>query len=488
MTQLVWFRNDLRAADNPALAAACQSAAQSSGEPIEACFIVTTKQWLSHDWSAAKVHLMLDHADALAQELAKLGIALSFLRAADFEQSLDTLETFCREHKISQVHFNEEYGVSERRRDKALKLRLDALGIKVSKYRDQAAVPVGEVLTQQNGPYAVFTPFSRRWRSWQEEQQPALLAVPKKVGEALAGASVKNSSGVILKKEVDALFGEAPPALVATGENAAHDALQNFLQERAGGYKRDRDFPAIEGTSKLSPYLAIGALSGRQCVQAAWQLKQSMGSSFGNAANAEEGFFTWVTELAWRDFYIHILYHYPRVSMHRAFKPETEALRWNTADEHFEAWKNGRTGIPMVDAAMRQLNATGWMHNRLRMVAAMFLAKNLFIDWRRGEAYFMSKLADGYLSSNNGGWQWSASTGTDASPYFRVFNPMTQGERFDTDGEFIRHWVPELAKLDSKRIHNPGKGGVIPGGYPRPIVDLKESRKEAIARFQALRD
>jgi deoxyribodipyrimidine photo-lyase len=142
----------------------------------------------------------------------------------------------------------------------------------------------------------------------------------------------------------------------------------------------------------------------------------------------------------------------------------------------------------MVDAAMRQLNATGWMHNRLRMVAAMFLTKNLFIDWRRGEAYFMSKLADGYLSSNNGGWQWSASTGTDAAPYFRVFNPTTQGERFDADGDFIRHWVPELAKLDSKRVHNPGKGGVIPGGYPRPIVDLKESRKEAIARFQALRD
>jgi len=459
MTQLVWFRNDLRAADNPALAAACQSAAQSAGEPVEACFIVTTEQWLSHDWSAAKVRLMLDHADALAQELARLGIALSFLRAADFEQSLGTLDAFCRKHKINQVHFNEEYGVNERRRDKALKPRLDALGVKVSKYRDQAAVPVGEVLTQQGEPYSVFTPFSRRWRSWQEEQQPVLLAVPKKRGDALTGAKIAQSSSVILKKEVDELFGQAPPALVTTGDNAAHDALQDFLQERAADYKKNRDFPAIDGTSKLSPYLAIGALSGRQCVQAAWQLKQSMGSSFSKAADAEEGFFTWVTELAWRDFYIHILYHCPRVSMHRAFKPETEALHWNTADEHFDAWKNGKTGIPMVDAAMRQLNATGWMHNRLRMVAAMFLTKNLFIDWRRGEAYFMSKLADGYLASNNGGWQWSASTGTDASPYFRVFNPMTQGERFDADGEFIRHWVPELAKLDSKRVHNPGKGG-----------------------------
>ena len=224
-------------------------------------------------------------------------------------------------------------------------------------------------------------------------------------------------------------------------------------------------------------YLANGVLSGRQCLIAA---KQSGLSG--------EGVETWINEIAWRDFYIHILYHYPRVSMGRAFKEETEALAWNTPGEHFEAWKEGRTGIPIVDAAMRQLKATGWMHNRLRMITAMFLTKNLFIDWRLGEAWFMQNLVDGFLASNNGGWQWSASTGTDAAPYFRVFNPVTQSERFDPEGEFIRNWVPELAKLDNKRIHDPSKGGVIPKGYPRPIVDLKESRKEAIARFQALKD
>ena len=174
--------------------------------------------------------------------------------------------------------------------------------------------------------------------------------------------------------------------------------------------------------------------------------------------------------------------------MGRAFKEETEALVWNKPGENFEAWKEGRTGIPIVDAAMRQLKETGWMHNRLRMITAMFLTKNLFIDWRLGEAWFMQNLVDGFLASNNGGWQWSASTGTDAAPYFRVFNSVTQSERFDPKGEFIRHWVPELAKLDNKRVHDPSKGGVIPKGYPRPIVDLKESRKEAIARFQALKD
>jgi len=173
--------------------------------------------------------------------------------------------------------------------------------------------------------------------------------------------------------------------------------------------------------------------------------------------------------------------------MGRAFKEDTEALVWNEPGEHFEAWKEGRTGIPIVDAAMRQLRVTGWMHNRLRMITAMFLTKNLFIDWRLGESWFMQNLVDGFLASNNGGWQWSASTGTDAAPYFRVFNPVTQSERFDPKGEFIRQWVPELARLDNKRIHDPSRGGVTPGGYPRPIVDLKESRKEAIARFQALK-
>jgi len=273
-------------------------------------------------------------------------------------------------------------------------------------------------------------------------------------------------------------FNEAPEPLVAIGEQAAHDQLEQFVAKKAARYKDDRDFPALDGTSLLSPYLANGVLSGRQCLIAA---RQSGASG--------KGIETWINEIAWRDFYIHILYHYPRVSMHRAFKPETEALEWNSPGEHFEAWKEGRTGVPIVDAAMRQLKATGWMHNRLRMVTAMFLTKNLFINWRLGEAWFMQNLVDGFLASNNGGWQWSASTGTDAAPYFRVFNPVTQSERFDPDGEFIRRWVPELAKLDSKRIHEPSrKGGVIPKGYPRPIVDLKESRKEAIARFQALKD
>ena len=467
MTQLVWFRNDLRTADNPALAAAC-----AEGRMVRALFLVTPAQWRRHDWSPAKVELLLGLVNDLGRQLAGLGITLEVRECEDFKASVDALKQYCHQHGVRQLHFNEEYGVNERRRDRTVRDSLNALDIKVCKYRDQTVAPVDSIRTGQDEPYSVFTPFSRRWRQWIDEASPTVLPVPKAMGDGVKWTPYRATAD-------DLGFGTPPPALVAASENGAHDQLDQFLEERCGSYKADRDFPAVDGTSKLSPYLSLGALSGRQCMLAAREAQ-------GQGGN-QEGFSTWVSEIAWRDFYIHILYHYPRVSMHKAFKPETDELTWNPAEKQFDAWKEGRTGIPLVDAAMRQLRETGWMHNRLRMVTAMFLTKNLFIDWRQGEAWFMQNLVDGFLASNNGGWQWSASTGTDAAPYFRVFNPVTQSERFDPKGEFIRHWVPELKDLDAKRIHNPGKGGVIPKGYPRPIVDLKESRKDAIARFQELK-
>ena len=466
MTQLVWFRNDLRTGDNPALTAACKK-----GQPVRACFVVTPAQWQAHDWSPARTRFVIDHANALAKQLAELGIPMDFLDASDFRETRRVVGDYCRNHLIQAVHVNEEYGVNERQRDKQMANALQQAGIEMHSYRDQCVAPVGSVLTQQEEPYSVFTPFSRRWHGWIDEAGPSPWPAPSPVGQPVTPSHYD--------KPLPGLD-QAPAPLVETGESAAHRQLEDFLSEQAGNYKDQRDFPGRPGTSLLSPYLANGVLSGRQCLVAA---RQAQGSG-GN----QQGLTTWVNELAWRDFYIHILYHYPRVSMHRAFKPETERLSWNTPGMAFEAWKAGQTGIPMVDAGMRQLNATGWMHNRVRMVTAMFLTKNLFIDWRLGEQYFMSKLVDGFLASNNGGWQWSASTGTDAAPYFRVFNPVTQGERFDPQGDYIRRWVPELAGLDNKRIHEPGKGGTMPKGYPRAIVDLKESRKEAIARFQALKD
>lgn len=468
MTHLVWFRNDLRTADNPALTAAC-----GQDEPVRALFIATPEQWRQHDWSPAKVQLIVGHLNNLGQQLANLGITLDIVETDDFNASVTTLTEHCHKHGIQRIHFNDEYGINERRRDRQVRDRLTDLHVEVSKYRDQTVAPVGSILTGKDEPYSVFTPFARTWRQWVETSSPTVLPIPGATGEPVAWSPFN-------RKTTDLGFATPPPNLVKPDEESAHDLLEQFLEERCGDYKAHRDFPAFKGTSLLSPYLAVGALSGRQCLLAAREAQ-------GHGGN-QEGFSTWVNEIAWRDFYIHILYHYPRISMHRAFKAETDDLTWNPAGGHFDAWKEGRTGIPLVDAAMRQLRETGWMHNRLRMVTAMFLTKNLFIDWRKGESWFMQNLVDGFLASNNGGWQWSASTGTDAAPYFRVFNPVTQSERFDPEGEFIRRWVPELNDLDTKRIHNPGTGGIIPRGYPRPIVDLKESRKEAIARFQALKD
>jgi deoxyribodipyrimidine photo-lyase len=277
---------------------------------------------------------------------------------------------------------------------------------------------------------------------------------------------------------------ESPVAgdLWPAGEGEAQRRLKAFVKRGLEEYKRRRDNPGVEGTSTLSPFLAAGAVSVRQCLAAA----------MGDAESPEdlgEGAACWVSELVWREFYIHVMAGYPRVCMHRAFLPATERVRWRDDPTGFEAWCLGRTGIPMVDAGMRQLEATGWMHNRVRMVTAMFLTKNLLIDWRRGEQWFMRHLVDWFLASNNGGWQWSASTGTDAAPYFRVFNPVSQGKKFDPEGEYVRRWVPELRGIEGAAVHEPWELPPLERGridYPGPIVDLKASRQRAIDAFAAL--
>jgi deoxyribodipyrimidine photo-lyase len=246
-------------------------------------------------------------------------------------------------------------------------------------------------------------------------------------------------------------------------------------------YQPDRDCPAIPGTSVLSPYLAAGLVSAGQCLHAALMQNQ------GEFETGQRGIVVWITELLWREFYQHLLFGYPALSMHQPMRVETNAVVWRDAPEDFDAWAKGRTGVPIVDAAMRQLLATGWMHNRLRMVVAMFLTKNLLIDWRLGEAFFMQHLIDGELAANNGGWQWSASTGADSAPYFRVFNPISQSEKFDPQGAFIKHWVPELSTLGGKEIHNPSPVARKALNYPEQIVNLQSSRVRAIEAFKSLR-
>jgi deoxyribodipyrimidine photo-lyase len=253
-------------------------------------------------------------------------------------------------------------------------------------------------------------------------------------------------------------------------------------------YKQRRDLPGEDGTSRLSPYLAVGSVSPRRCLEAALKVNAASSSPL---EKGQEGALTWISEICWREFYVHVLVGFPRVCKGRAFQPVTERLVWNDNPDHFEAWKDGRTGVPIVDAGMRQLRTEGWMHNRVRMITAMFLTKNLFIDWRLGEAHFMRNLIDGFLASNNGGWQWSASTGTDAAPYFRIFNPVSQGQKFDPDGAYVRRFVPEVAEIEGEMIHEPWNLPALARQfirYPDPIVDLSESRETAISRFKALKE
>ncbi|WP_077528845.1 deoxyribodipyrimidine photo-lyase [Vreelandella utahensis] len=460
MTELVWFRNDLRLGDNPALAAAC-----AGDTPVEACFLAAPGQWQSHDWSPNRTDLLLRSLESLGQALADLGIPLHIRTIDRFDETDTALRELCRERGIAQVHANEEYAVNERARDHRLTRELRQQGITLNIYRDQTVVPVDQLKTGNGTPYTVFTPYSRQWWRWVESHPPRLYPAPAPRGNPLPPPKIPELTG----------WRSGQTDWLAGGEGPAHMMLERFIDQRLGAYADQRDYPASPATSQISPYLALGVLSPRQCLVA---VQQRTGTE--SPASAAR---TWLSEIAWRDFYIQLLYQFPRLSRHQAFKPETEALPWEPAGEELEAWKAGRTGIPLVDAAMRQLNATGWMHNRLRMVTAMFLTKNLFVDWRLGEQYFMQQLVDGYLPSNNGGWQWSASTGTDAAPYFRIFNPVTQSERFDPEGTFIRHWVPEIAHLQGKKLFNPN-GAVA--GYPAPIVDLKESRQRAIERFKSL--
>ncbi len=264
------------------------------------------------------------------------------------------------------------------------------------------------------------------------------------------------------------------------GEEAASDNLERFLRFRGRHYKQQRDFPNVRGTSELSPYLALGMISYRQCLQAV------MSENSGHLADGDAGLTSWVNELIWREFYQHVAVGFPQVCRHQPFQEHTKQLRWRDDDKGFQAWCEGRTGYPIVDAAMRQLVTTGWMHNRLRMVTAMFLSKHLLIDWQRGEAFFMRHLIDGEFCANNGGWQWAASTGTDAAPYFRIFNPTTQSTRFDPEGEFIAHWLPELKSLPKKARHAPPQDMLNPTDYPAPIVDHKAARQRALDAFKAL--
>lgn len=472
MAELVWFRNDLRTLDAPHLSAACENA-----DVVHACFLLAPGQWRHHGIGPNHVEYLRRSLIDLGARLAELNIPLHVRTADLFGDAPKAITTLAKEFDCTRVHWGRDHAFNEMERDRSTLQALGTAGIEVREHDTQWVSRPGSLRTKTDGPYKVFTPFLKSWRLAlttnlegtgrnRPTPRPGPRPDPPKIPDLVPG----------FENHVN--IDDWP-----VGEVACLEVLDRFLTERAGEYGRNRDIPSIQGTSGLSPALACGALSPRTCVLAA---RDAMERSPG----AVPGLDVWESEIAWRDFYRNIMFEFPRVSKDRAFRPDTEQVVWLDEPERFDAWCEGRTGYPIVDAAMRGLVATGWMHNRLRMVVSQFLSKHLLTDWRKGEGFFAQHLVDMDFASNNGGWQWSSSTGTDSAPYFRVFNPTTQGRRFDPAGAFIRRWIPEIAHLSDKAIHEPSLNNDRlweSCEYPNPIVDQSEGRKRAISAFAALR-
>jgi len=476
MRALVWFRADLRVEDNTALFHACRAAERG----VVGVFTICPRQWRdAHDWAPVKVEFILRNLAELRARLAGLNIPLKIVITPDFAGVPSALVALAGETGCDALYFNREYEWNEARRDDAVARAFERAGRSVHAFHDQVLFPPGEIRTQGEGKfYTVYSPFKRAcWARYNEGEAWEVLAAPRK------GLKIEVGADEIPDRVEGFERSGVASSLWPAGEVEARARLDRFIRSRLDGYKDDRDFPAVAGTSTLSPYLAAGVLSPRQCVVPALDRNR------GRIDGGNNGAVTWIQEMLWREFYRHVMVGFPRVCKSRAFRPEFEVVAWRDDPDSLDAWKAGRTGYPIVDAAMRCLLETGWMHNRLRMVAAMFLTKHLLIDWREGERHFMRHLVDGDLASNNGGWQWSASTGTDAQPYFRIFNPISQSRKFDAEGTFIRRWVPELDALDEKIIHEPWVSplAALSVDYPAPIVGQKEGRERALAAFEAVR-
>ena len=476
---LVWFRRDLRITDHTALYHALTRCRR-----VYCAFIFETSLLAplpADDRRLAFIHASLVELDA---RLREAGGALLVRHG----YSIDEIPAIARAIGVQAVFTHHDYEPAAVARDAEVGLRLAAESREWLTFKDQVVFEKNELLTGSGRPYAVFTPYKRAWLAGLTPERLAHL--PSEAGlSRLAKAADTLDLGLPSLTELG--FGTASLPPVSAGESGAHRLFEEF-HPRLSRYAETRDFPAIKGPSYLSAHLRHGTISIRALARCAFDAQRQ----------GDRGAEVWLSELIWRDFYFSVLYHHPEVGQtgaHRALKPEYDLIQWeqgSAADATFHAWCEGRTGYPLVDAAMRQINLSGYMHNRLRMVVASFLIKDLGLDWRRGEAYFAARLIDFDLAANNGGWQWAASSGCDAQPYFRIFNPLTQSEKFDPDGQFIRRYVPELAALPKQAIHAPWlakpevlrNAGVTLGvDYPMPIVDHASARKRTLARYAVVK-
>ncbi len=456
-----WIRRDLRLSDNQALAAAL-----SHADVIIPVFILDPKLITSLQASQNREGFLYDGLRDLDSDLRRRGSTLIVRKGNPLEE----LNLLYQESGAVRIFAEANVSPYARQRDGLVSSVLPLT------LTSGLTVHSPETLLKPNStPYTVFTPFSRKWHSNAFPGKP--IPAPEKL------ASIPHLASLELPASPRSTY----TSVLQAGEAEAQKRLDTFIDSHIDHYAETRDRVDLDGTSRLSPYVRFGMLSARQV---AWAAREASARARDSANR--QGAETWLNELIWREFYAYILYYYPQV-VRSAFRPELRQIQWREDKTEFSAWAEGRTGYPMVDAAMRQLNTSGWMHNRARMITASFLVKDLLIDWRRGERYFMQHLLDGDPASNTGGWQWVAGTGTDAAPYFRIFNPVLQGKKFDPQGAYIRRWVTELSAVPDGYIHTPWAmpadvqsqtGCRIGKNYPAPIVDHATARQRTLEIYR----
>jgi deoxyribodipyrimidine photo-lyase len=423
-----------------------------------------------HNEANCKVEFVIENLKNLDKELSKINIPLTIVDSNELDYP-DVIINLIKERSLKKVFWNNQFGKDEQDRDELVSKSFDKNHIEFSSYDEKVVYSPGSIRTGEDKPYSVFTPFKKKWI---ENFNLDYLDIEFNYVAKKKPFIASNTSEFDFKFKRNHLV---DMSLWPSGEASAKDRLKLYLSKNILRYSKDRNDPITDGTSRISPYLANGIISPKRCILEALKINNF------ELDTGEKGITKWIDEIIWREFYKNIMYSFPKVSQNKPFQDYTNKIEWRYEKSELDAWKNGNTGFPIIDAAMKQLKYEGWMHNRLRMVVAMFFTKNMLHDWRLGEEFFMQNLIDGDFSSNNGGWQWSSSTGTDAAPYFRIFNPLTQSRNFDGEGLFIKKYLKELKDVDKKEIHDPQLETRHSCNYPNQILDLKESRLRAIEAF-----
>ncbi len=469
---IVWFRQDLRLDDNPAVNAAIER-----GGPVIPLFIWAPDDETPWQPGAASRVWLHESLGSLAEDLRAVGSRL-ILRIGESQAVLDQL---IAETGAEAIYWNRRYEPVAIARDKTIKATLRSRGLLVETFNGNLLFEPWEIETNNGGPYKVFTPF---WKACQSRPEPE---PPRPVPETIAAPESWPQGEPLeaLALRPDIPWDEGIRDAWLPGEDGAMDRLHGFAQEGAGDYPEDRDRPDLEGTSRLSPHLHFGEVSPRRV----WHMLKAA------ASGQEAAVADYLRQLGWREFAHHLLYHFPDTT-DAPLRPEFADFPWADDEGVVKAWQRGKTGYPIVDAGMRELWTTGWMHNRVRMIVASFLTKDLLIPWQTGARWFWDTLVDADLANNTLGWQWTAGCGADAAPYFRIFNPVRQGERFDPDGAYVRQWVLELDGLPAKWIHRPWEAPAdvlkearidLGKTYPQPIVDHAEARDRALQAYERIK-